>query len=249
MPENNFDLAKSDVVFEKRDIGEILSELEKVDDSKIAQEVLSWLDANVENFIDNHMKIFKINLVLDSSECMQETKKLQDLYRAIPDDDEKMSELDLEKLTKCRRTLDGITGKAHSNMVKNEEAMNKLFERMIFYYEKIIPDPENKSKALEIDEKIKELMEKKDKLKDEKCSDDVQKEISSKIGEGVKLLQFQKLNGKVTIPKFEYESFDVSVQIKDSKTKEVRKSYNIPEGFAVWVELSYGIKTRPTSMF
>jgi len=234
---------------EKRLIESIISDSKTIDTKKVASEVLEWVTNNVENFIDDNMKVFKLDLVLDASEGMQETKKLQDLYRSIPEDRMRMSNSELEKITECRTILNDVTDRAHQDMVRDEESMNKLFERMIFYYEKIIPNPENKVKAFEIDAQIRELISKKDKLKTDASKSKVQEKILAKIDEGVKLLQFQKFDGKVAIPKFEYEAFDVGVQIKDPRTKEVSKEYEIPEGFTCWIELSYGIKSRQTSMF
>jgi len=236
-------------IYEKRSVKSIIEESKIINTELVASEVIEWVTNNVENFIDDNMKVFKLDLVLDATEGMQETKRLQDLYRAIPDESIKTPKLELDKLTECRRILDEVTEKVHYSMVHNEEAMNKLFDRMIFYYEKIIPNPDNKTRAFGIDAQIKELIGKKDKSKSEKTKEKIQKQILEKIDEGVKLLQFQKFEGKVTIPKFEYESFEVSVQIRDPKNKEVKTEYNLAEGFTCWIELSYGIKKRQTAMF
>lgn len=241
--------AENTNVCEKRPLNDIILDSETIDVERVASEVLLWATNNVENFIDDNMKVFKLDLVLDASEGMQETKKLQDLYRSIPEDRAGMSNSELGKTMECRTILNEITENVHRAMVRDEEAMNKLFERMIFYYEKIIPNPENKVKAFEIDAQIRELMSKKDKSKSEKTKAKIQEKILAKIDEGVKLLQFQKFDGKVTIPKFEYEAFDVGVQIKDPRTGEVQREYDINEGFTCWIELSYGIKKRPTAMF
>lgn len=235
--------------YEKRPVSNIIEESKTINPNLVSSEVLEWVTNNVENYIDDNMKVFKLDLVLDATEGMLETKRLQDLYRAIPDDSEKMSDLELEKLSSCRRILDEITEKVHYSMAHNEEAMNKLFERMIFYYEKIIPNPDNKKKAVEIDIQIKDLIDKKDKSNSEKVKEKIQKQILKKIDDGVKLLQFQKFEGKATIPKFEYESFDMDVMIRDSQSKEITKQYHVPEGFSIWIELSYGIKKRQTAMF
>lgn len=245
--------------FKKLPVDKILRESESVDSEKIAKEVVEWVANNVENYIDDNMKVFKIDLVLDSTEGLTETKKLQDLYRAIPDDSEKMSKSELEKLVSCRRILDEITSRAHYVMVHDSDSLQKLFDRMIFYYEKIIPNPENKEKAFEIDAKIRELLAKKDKAKTDKAKEKIQKEIMAKIDEGVKLLQFQKFDGSAAIIKFEYEAFDMGVELsrpknpeQDVKTcsvREVIKKYSVPEGFTLWIELSYGIKKRPTTIF
>ena len=73
--------------YEKLPIEDILEDAKKIDASLIADEVVVWLEANVENFIDNHSRIFNLDLILDAEDQMVETRKLQDLYRAIPDDE------------------------------------------------------------------------------------------------------------------------------------------------------------------
>ena len=134
-------------------------------------------------------------------------------------------------------------------MTEDRENLGNLFNKLIFYYEKIIPNPENKIRAHKIDEEIRELLSKKDNAKSQKTKDGIQKKILTKIDEGIKLLHFQKFDGLATILKFEYESFDVGVQIRDPKNKEVKREYSIPEGFTIWIELSYGIKKRQTAIF
>lgn len=244
--EQNFALKNE---FEKRELKDILSDAETVNPNNIASEVMEWVISNVENFVDDNMRVFKLDLVLDSSEGMEETRKLQDLYRAIPEENEKTSKFDLEKIISCRRILDEITGKAYKIMAEDKSSLDSLFNRLIFYYEKIIPNPENKQKAFEIDLEIRDLLKKKESVKTKKAKSDIHKKILTKIDDGVKLLRFQKFDGKAAVLKFEYESFDVGVQIRDPKNKEVKRQYIIPEGFSLWIELSYGIKKRPTAIF
>lgn len=130
----NFEIVKSKLVFQKKPVDEILMDLKSIDTDLIATEVLTWLDVNVENFINNHVKTFKIDLVLDSSESMTEIKKLQDLYRAISDDDPN-NEKAIEDGVMCRKKLDKITNKAWKTMMGKKDLLEKLFIRMSYYYE------------------------------------------------------------------------------------------------------------------
>ena len=103
-----------------------------LDCDKIATEILIWLTKNVENFIDNQTKQFKIDLILDKEsktvEEMEETKKLQDLYQALPDSNEEDVEI-------ARKNLDETTAKAYKNLTTKKDLLEKLFERMAYYYE------------------------------------------------------------------------------------------------------------------
>lgn len=252
----NFEIENT--VFTKRPVDEIIADSKTIDAQKIANEVLNWTIANVENFIDNQVKMFKLDLILDNAAGTEETKRLQDLYRAIDDDNEK----DLDKAEKCRRLLDEITAKAFSHIKESKEQLRELFNRMIFYYERIIPNSENKKRALAIDSELRSLFMQKEKATEEEKVK-IQERIVEIIKEGEKLVKFTEFEGSASITEFVYDAFNVGVQIKKAskdpkqdiktcsvkETKEVVKEYNIPEGFALWIEINFGHKQRPTNMF
>ena len=206
----------------KTKIKDILEESSNIDTKKVAREVLTWLIENVESFIDNQKREFKIDFILDSDK-MSESTKLQNLYKAIPESDLKISLEDANDLTKtvdslskedfkavnkCRVSLDKITKKCLEDMRNNEELLSMLFKRMIFYYEMV------------------------------------------GISKGNVLLK--QLEGAVTITEFDYEAFSVGVTISSSKASIANengemetvdigeeKNYTIPEGFSVWLEIAY----------
>lgn len=251
--EKNFE--NTDIAFLKRPIEEIIEDSKTIVAEKIGLEVLTWVITNVENFIDNQNKMFKLDLVVDKSKGMEETKRLQDLYRAIPEDEEN-NEKELERAEKCRRSLDEITTKAFEHIKGSKELLKVLFERMVFYYETVVPNPENKKRALAIDEELKNLFRQKEENKTEEGKAKIQGEIVEKIKEGEKLVKFTELEGIASIANFDYEAFNVGVRIsegqnKDGTNKERKtlKQYNIEEGFTVWVEISFKHKQRPTVMF
>jgi hypothetical protein len=258
MSEENFE--NTDIVFSKRPIEEIIEDSKTIIAEKVGLEVLTWVITNVENFIDNHNKMFKLDLVVDKSKGMEETKRLQDLYRAIPEDEN--NEKELERAEKCRRLLDEITKKSFEYIKGSKELLKVLFERMIFYYETVVPNPENKKRALAIDEELKNLFRQKEENETEEGKAKIQEEIVEKIKKGEKLVKFTELEGNVSITNFDYEAFSVGVRIQkgaknsdqDIKTcpvreVEVMKSYTIEEGFTVWVEINFKHKQRPTGMF
>jgi hypothetical protein len=235
-------------------IQKIINDSKLISSDKIGQEVLVWVISNVENFIDNQNKIFKLDLIVDDVKEMQETQKLQDLYRAIPDKADVLEENILEQSEKCRRNLDEITNNAFKYIQTCDILLNQLFERMSFYYGRIIKSQENKAKAFKIDEELKELFNQKENALTEQHKKDIQNKIVAKIKEGEDLIKFIEVEGSVNITKFEYDAFEVGVQIKDANNEEgeerkILKDYVIPEGFTIWLEINFKNKQRPTSMF
>jgi len=219
--------------FLKRPIEDILEDSKTINPKQIALEVIGWAIENVENYVDNTVKIFKLDLVLDAEETMQETKKLQDLYRSVPNDEDLVSPEILQQLKddekngkplimdkktedilnsgqKCRETLDEIVAAAHKEMNKLDKYVNKLSERLVYYYE------------------------------------------MRGIKDGVPLIQ--DLDGAAEIIKFQYDSFNVGVRIKknmiqdENENKDILSEYVIPEGFTVWIEISTKDKL-PQSLF
>jgi len=257
---------------EKREIKDILEEAKKIETKFIAEEILGWLANNVENYVDNQTKLYKIDLVIDSDE-MPMTKKLQDLYLAIPDDDmegtpyPRLDKDSVENCTKnedlmkeasdCRRELDKVVEEVYDKMADTPELMNGLFRRLIFFYEKIIPNPENRKRAIEIDEELKSLIEGKEDAPDAEKKE-IQEQIIELIKEGESLVKYEEFEGAVSVTKFEYEAFSVGVKLSSKPTdeemehgaeQETLKEYTIPEGFVVWMEMNYRLKARPTAIF
>ena len=262
MPTENFEIIQADVEWEKRPIKDIIEDAKTIDLDLVAKEVIEWLTGNVESFVDSSVTSFKIDLVLDNSDAIQETKRLQDLYRAIPDDDGR-SEEEIEKAQLCRREIDKTVEKVYNKMLEKKELLSTLFHRLIFFYERLIPIPENKERAKQIDEDLRELILSKEEA-DEDDKNKIQKKIVEKIKEGESLIKYQNMDGAVDITQFEYEAFSVGVKVlepvvespREHEEREERdeerqtlKEYVIPEGFTIGLELSYHLNQRPTSMF
>jgi len=133
---SNVKIVDAEAVFEKRPIENILEESKNIDPQTVADEVIQWLIDNVENYIDNHVRVFKLDLILDneseSVEAMEETKRLQDLYRAIPDDEEVG---DVASAVDCRNQLNAITSDAFEIMKRSQDKLQELFKRLSYYYE------------------------------------------------------------------------------------------------------------------
>ncbi len=231
-------------------LNDIEKESKTINIEGASEEILTWLNNNVENYIDNQTKIFKIDLIIKTEDGIKETQKLQDLYyklSKLEDDDpsSKKSEIIIE----YRKKLDNITEKIYLNMKSRSDLLSTLFDRMVFYYEKIIPNPESKNKAKKIDEEIRQLIKDKDASNNEVEKKDLHQKILDKIQEGMALLKYDTLKGAVDIIRFEYEAFEVKVQIKDKNTNEINKEYVIPEGFVLWLQIEFASQVNPTSLF
>lgn len=218
------------------DFDAIINEGKQIDTNKVGNEILDWLIANVENFIDNSVKTFKIDLVINgtSEPPMPETTKLNDLYRNIPQDEQLVDVKDVfrkdgtinmrklntkaaNKAAKVRMALNEITQECLDKIQDNKEKLHKLYERMIFYYEMI------------------------------------------GFHRGSPLLR--EISGAVNITKFEYEAFSMDVQVQSPTYKIQRedgsvdtiesetKAYTVPEGFTVWVEIAFAPKAVSASLF
>ena len=261
--EQNFELIETDVDFEKRSIEDILKDAKTIDTKAASEELLQWIDNNIENFVDSQSKIYKLDLVIDDNTSIPMVKKLQDLYRAIPDETEEDANV-IEEVSNdldcsgCRRKLDKVTEAIYEEIAGAEERLHSLFNRLIYYYEKVIMNPDNKKMALVIDEDLKNLIKAKDAAMAQDTKDKIQEQITKKIGDGEELVKFEKMDGTLKVTKFEYDAFSVGVKIaapdigdsfKQDAEKKVVKQYTIPEGFTIWIELAYRLKQRPTTMF
>jgi hypothetical protein len=231
--EGRFEFKELELKIEKKSFEEISELAKTVDAEKAAEEVVTWLIGNVENFIDNKEREFRIDLIIEenSNEDMKNIKLLQDLYRAIPDDSEsvgpeKLAELtqsgnfndvfedeDFKKVVACREELDNISFAIHDN-IRESEGLKKLYTAMIYYYEMI------------------------------------------GINNDGPLLK--NLDGEVDVVEFEYEAFNVGVSVivgtVDEETdsiedKKVVSKYVIPEGFSLLLEIAFIDKNRSFGIF
>lgn len=227
----------------QRVVNQIINESRRIDKNAIAREILTWLVNNVENYIDNSQKVFKIDLHLPFYvEEMKETYALQELFKKIPDDSESVSvELegdptmgmpDLDSLDKayarealgeydealapileCREHLNKIVEDVHSIIGTEENLRAELFKKMIYYYEL----------------------------------------SGMKDGE----LIVKKLEGLAEITSLEYDSFSMGVSVTPKEVRDQEGnilseagdtvSYTIPESFTLVLEISFREKIKAMS--
>lgn len=225
--ENDIQVTYCDIEYVKKPIEVILKEAEDINPDDIATEVLEWLITNVENYIDNKVKMFRLDLVLDSSESLKAVKKLQDLYRAIPDNPKEIEKLSYEdreirenECVKCRRSLDVITDLAYQKMTQDKQRLRQLFKRLVYYYE----------------------------LKGISRGQPLIKELDGSVA--IIRFEYEAFSMGVSLSAKKNEELEEpEEQFLVTDEKEVIKQYTVEEGFTVWIELAFKSKDRPTSLF
>jgi transposase len=230
----------------KKNPDEIVTLSHEVDPHGASKEICNWLIENVESYIETEGTSYKIDLVIDDSvKTMPNLKALQSLFRVIPDED---GSVDDEKILHCRKALNEVVHDIFKSVSEEKDLLCKLFEKMQFYYGKLIINEETKSKALQIDKDLKELALEREKLPTEEEKEKFTEKIIEKIKEGQSLLKFEQFEGDISIHKFDYEAFDVGVSLKDPETKEIIKEYVVPEGFVVWFDINLNKIVNPNTI-
>lgn len=201
-----------------RPVEDILNDVKTIDLKKISNEILQWTCDNVENFIDNQNKMFKIDFTINSTD-MPETKKLQDLYGAVPEDhQEDTTEAPLNTMIdimNCRAELNKITDLVFNDIVSNQEMLDKLYKKMIFYYEMV---------GL-------------------KNGVPIIRELEGKVTIDKFEYEAFTVPVKLSRPEVRNEEGDL---ITEAQTV---REYVIPEGFTLWLTIHFQDVKKPTSIF
>jgi hypothetical protein len=195
----------------------------KIETKVMASEVLKWLIDNVESYVDNHVKMFKIDLIVDNVESMKTVKALQDLYRKLPTPEEEVEiqaakdgTAVLELIAETRTELDLVTKQAWEDMKGSKSDIEQLFKRLVFYYE----------------------------LKGFKDGKPLIQELDGIID----IINFEYENFSVGVQIKQGQDVETEDGLVSGE-KKVVKEYMIPEGFTCWIELTHRPVQRPTAMF
>jgi len=215
--------------FQKQNLDKIIELSKEINVSLAADEVLKWLINNVNQFIDNKEKVFRIDFVIDesSNEDIGEIKKLQDLYRSIPEDADLgidnlsidnfaniESEI-LDDVSACRNMLNDITEQIHKQ-INTSSKLKDLFSKMIYFYEMV---GINKGTPL---------------IKNLKGSVEIVEFEYEAFSVGVQVLGgFANIDEDISTP---------------TQKREIKK-YTIPEGFSILLEISFVDKSKIRSLF
>jgi hypothetical protein len=108
---------------------------EKIDAKIIAKEIMTWLTANVEDFIDNQETVYRVYLAIDASHDMPASLALQNLYVGIPEPKNADDEAGMETEVQMLDLLDSVCADVHEALTADKEGIDALFKRLIFFYE------------------------------------------------------------------------------------------------------------------
>lgn len=207
----------------KKILQKINKDGKKIETKVLASEVLKWLIDNVESYVDNHVKMFKIDLIVDNVESMKTVKALQDLYRKLPTPEEEVEiqtakdgTAVLELIAETRTELDRVTKQAWEDMKGSKSDLEQLFKRLVFYYE----------------------------LKGFKDGKPLIQELDGIID----IINFEYENFSVGVQIKKGQDVETEDGLVQGEKKTV-KEYMIPEGFTCWIELTHRPVQRPTAMF
>jgi len=106
----------------------IVAQARDISAQAIADEVMDWLIANVEEYVDNAETIYRISFTPEQIEACPEAKRVTDLYLSIP-------ETGHEKEVECIDALHDVINSVKELMESDEERMTKLFDRLVFFYD------------------------------------------------------------------------------------------------------------------
>ena len=107
---------------------EITKEAQGIDPEKIAVELMEWLIANVEEYVDNAETIYRISLTPDQIKTCPEANRIVELFASIP-------ETGHEKEMECIDALEAVVAQAKEIMENDDERLAKLFDRLVFFYD------------------------------------------------------------------------------------------------------------------
>jgi len=275
---NNTDATvfSSDVTsYEKKSVEEIIELSKSIDIEATSKEILTWIINNVEQFIDNQKRMFKLDLIIDAedgaTESLPLTKKLQDLYRAVPEDDDKIDVKGVinPPLEFSEETLAEMNSESLQNGGElSEKAQKEIVGRMESVDDGSLLKNLSKEQLAKMDE-LSECRNILDKVTSSifqlmKEDNELLKTLFKRMSyyyemKGVSKgeLLLQEVDGEVAILKFEYEAFTVKVNVGGTKVPvkqldgtivekkaSIAKSYEIPEGFSIWLEVAIKPKKK-----
>jgi len=113
-------------------LDQIKDKSQNINVKEAASEVLNWLINNVEEYIDNKETIFSLYFPIDKIqlENLPNVLNLGSLYLT-------MDKEDIQDETKCMDFLNNITNLVKTEIINNKELLDKLFKKLIYYYEMI----------------------------------------------------------------------------------------------------------------
>ena len=116
---------------------EIIARAGNIDPVAAAKEVLNWLVNNVQQYVDNQRKTYRLYITVADSTGMPQISELQALYLAIESPEDSDDKGGLEREGRCLDVLDDITEKVQESLMSDKEGLESLYSALIYYYEMI----------------------------------------------------------------------------------------------------------------
>jgi hypothetical protein len=186
-----------------------------IDIKKAAEEMLNWLIEHVEEYIDNKETVFSLYFPVNKTELekMDQIFNLGSLYLNF--ENEKIKE---ER--ECIKGLDEVVELIRKEIIGNKDLLEKLFKKLIYYYEMIGFSMKTGPVIQEMDGYVS-----------------VNKFFYEPIGMDITVTKrYNKMNPDGTL-------------VAAEKKPEVVKKEHIPEGFVVEIEIKKWPKQVVSSMF
>lgn len=200
---------------EKNIIDKLQKRVKNIDIKKSAVEILSWLIDNVEQYIDNKETVFSLYFPIkkDNMPNMNQTFNLGSLYL----------EFEKEKLKnerECLKILDDIVNLIKQEIIDNKELLEKLFKRLIWYYEMIGFNMKTGPVIQEMDGYV-----------------------------SINNFFYEPIGLDIIVTKKYNKQLPDGTLIESDKKPEIIKKEHIPEGFVVEIEIKKWAKQNITSVF
>ena len=194
---------------------EIQKLAKKIDIKKASEEMLGWLIDNVEQYIDNKETVFSLYFPVDkvNLDKMNQIFNLGSLYQNF--ENEKIKE---ER--ECIKELDDVVELIKKEMVDNKDLLEKLFKKLVYYYEMIGFNIKTGPVIQDMDGYII-----------------------------IKKFFYEPIGMDLTVTKrYNKMNTDGTLSAAD-KEPEIIKKEHIPEGFVVEIEIKKWPKQKIVSMF
>ena len=213
----------TDLVLKAEDLAkmdEIIELSTKVDVKRVGEEILDWLIANVEEYVDNAETIYRIYFKPEVISGYAEAGKLQKLYQDIP-------ETGHQKEVDCIDKLHEVVERVKQAILADKDRMQKLFERLVFFYDTKFSSVNGQLVPVTIP------------MEGEIA---IHEFIFDTVGQTV-----QVMRKNVELTRDQMQSPDAMALVKKAiaggKYQEVVTEINQPQGFSLEMEISYWPKT------
>ena len=194
---------------------EIQDKSKTIDVKKASEEMLNWLINNVEEYIDNKETIFSLYFPVDKDKLvnMDQIFNLGSLYSNF---EEKV----IKEERECIKILDDVVENVKKEMVDNKELLEKLFKKLVYYYEMVAFSMKTGPIIQDMDGYVK-----------------INKFFYEPIGMDI-----------IVTKRYQKKKEDGTLEMMTDRAPEVVKKEHIPEGFVIEIEIKKWARQNVVSM-